>query len=103
MKKLMMVALFSGFIATTGCVSINSSAISESAKGSNGQTVHVTVSGDPGILHLTAPKDLTVQANKALLAQCSSGRLTNIQTQLSTRDFLGFVQLYKVRATAVCQ
>jgi hypothetical protein len=70
MKKLLGVVLLSGFIATTGCVSINSSAISES-KGTTGQTVHVTVSGDPGILHLTEPKDLTVQANKALLAQCS--------------------------------
>jgi hypothetical protein len=102
MKKLLGVVLLSGFIATTGCVSINSSAISES-KGTAGQTVHVTVSGDPGILHLTEPKDLTVQTNKALLAQCSSGRLTNIQTQLSTRDFLGIVQIYKVRATAACQ
>jgi len=101
-RKLLGVGLLLGFVATTGCVSINSSSISES-KGTTGQTVHATVSGDPGILHLTAPKDLTVQANKALLAQCSSGHLSNVQTQLSTRDFLGFVQLYKVRATAVCQ
>ncbi len=102
MKKLLAFSLFAGLVATGGCVSLNSSTISDS-NGTTGQTVHATVSGDPGILHLSAPKDLTVQADKALLSQCSSGRLTNVQTQLSTRDFLGIVQLYKVRATAVCQ
>lgn len=102
-KTIFGVLLACGFLAATGCVSINSSAISDSSKGTAGQVIHATVSGDPGILRLMAPKDLTVQANKALLSQCPSGRLTNVQTQLSTRDFFGFVQLYKIRATAVCQ
>jgi len=86
-----------------GCVSLNSSSISEVANASSGQTVKVTVSGDPGILHLVAPKDLTQKANQELLSKCSSGKLTDVQTQLSTRDFLGLVQIYKVRASAVCQ
>ena len=86
-----------------GCVSLNSSSISEVSNASSGQTVKVTVSGDPGILHLVAPKDLTQKANQELLSKCSSGKLTDVQTQLSTRDFLGLVQIYKVRASAVCQ
>lgn len=86
-----------------GCVSLNSSSISEVSNASSGQTVKVTVSGDPGILHLIAPKDLTQKANQELLSKCSSGKLTDVQTQLSTRDYLGIVQIYKVRASAVCQ
>ena len=86
-----------------GCVSLNSSSLSEVSNASSGQTIKVTVAGDPGILHLFAPKDLTQKTNQELLSKCSSGKLTDVQTQLSTRDFLGIVQMYKVRASAVCQ
>ncbi len=90
-----------GFLG--GCVSLNSSSISDVSNASSGQAVKVTVSGDLGILHLVAPKDLTQKANQELLSKCSSGKLTDVQTQLSTRDFLGIVQIYKIRASAVCQ
>ena len=105
MKKLLpsiaLLTMCFGFLG--GCVSLNSSSISEIENASSGQAVKVTVSGDPGILHLIAPKDLTQKANQELLSKCSSGKLTDVQTQLSTRDFLGIVQIYKVRASAVCQ
>ena len=90
-----------GFLG--GCVSLNSSSISDVSNASSGQAIKVTVSGDLGILHLIAPKDLTPKANQELLSKCSSGKLTDVQTQLSTRDFLGIVQIYKVRASAICQ
>lgn len=102
LKKMALLS-FLIFLTATGCVSINSSSITGTGKGTSGQPIHVTVSGDPGILHLMAPKDLTTKANKELLSQCSSGHISNVQTQLSTRDFLGIVQIYKVRATAICQ
>ncbi|AFS52673.1 hypothetical protein [Leptospirillum ferriphilum] len=105
MKKivptLVLVMASIGFLG--GCVSLNSSSISDVSNASSGQPVKVTVSGDLGILHLVAPKDLTQKANQELLSKCSSGKLTDVQTQLSTRDFLGIVQIYKVRASAVCQ
>ncbi len=100
-QRIALLTIGLGFLG--GCVSINSSAISEVSNASSGQAVKVTVSGDPGILHLMAPKDLTQKANQELLSKCSSGKLTDVQTQLSTRDFLGIVQIYKVRASAVCQ
>uniref|UniRef100_A0A7C3LSH5 Uncharacterized protein n=1 Tax=Leptospirillum ferriphilum TaxID=178606 RepID=A0A7C3LSH5_9BACT len=52
---------------------------------------------------LTAPKDLTAKANPSLLAQCPSGRLVNVRTQLSDRDYFWIVQVYKLRTTAVYQ
>ncbi|MHB1927470.1 MAG: hypothetical protein ACYCRD_09430 [Leptospirillum sp.] len=56
-----------------------------------------------GLLHLTAPKDLTAKANKDLLTKCTSGRLSNVLTQLSDRDYFWIVQVYKLHATAVFQ
>lgn len=91
------------FFAMTGCVSIQSSSISGSPHGITGNTVHVSEQGDLGILHLNSPKDLTVKADQDLMSQCSSGHLSNVQTQLSIRDWFFIVQVYKVRATAVCQ
>lgn len=96
----LMLAAF--LISVTGCVSIESSGISDSPKGVSGTEVRVTEQGDFGILHLTSPTDLTAKANQDLLSKCSSGRLSNVQTQLSDRDWLGIVQVYKVRARAIC-
>lgn len=103
LKKLIELALVTGFLAMAGCVTIESSSISDSPKGTTGTVVHVTEQGNLGILHLTSPTDLTAKASKDLLAECTSGRLSNVQTQLSDRDYFWIVQVYKLRATAVCQ
>ncbi len=102
MKKMILLSFLVAF-SLAGCVSIDSSSITGTEKGTSGQPIHVTYTGDLGILHLMIPKDLTPNANKELLALCSSGHISNVQTQLSTRDFLGIVQVYKVRATAICE
>jgi hypothetical protein len=50
-----------------------------------------------------APSDLTSSANAALVKQCQSGMLSNVQTELSVRDWFLIVQYYTVDATAVCK
>lgn len=78
---------------------IHSSAISDRI--SNGQAVSTSVS-DYGILHLTVPNNLTQSANSQLVAACPSGKLSDVQTELSMRDFI-LVQMYSISAGAVCQ
>jgi hypothetical protein len=97
--------LFAGafLFAMTGCVAIQSSAISDSPNGVAGTSVHAEETGEYGILHLSEPKDLTIIADQALMGQCASGHLSNVQTQLSIRDWFLVVQVYTLRATAVCQ
>jgi hypothetical protein len=87
-------------LLVSACVFVNSSAISEST-GSGSQVK--TEYSDYGILHLIAPSDLTSGANAALVKQCQSGVLSNVQTELSLRDWFLIVQYYTVDATAVCK
>jgi hypothetical protein len=87
-------------LLASSCVFVNSSAISESAGG--GSPVNAAYS-DYGILHLTAPSSLTSDANAALAKQCQSGLLSDVQTELSTRDWLLIVQYYTVTTSAVCK
>jgi hypothetical protein len=87
-------------LVASACVFVNSSAISEST--GSGSPVKVEYS-DYGILHLIAPSDLTSAANAALVKQCQSGVLSNVQTELSMRDWFLIVQYYTVDATAVCK
>lgn len=86
-----------------GCTWINSGSISESKGASSGTPIHAAVSGDFGLFHLTSPGDLTKKANQALLSQCQSGNMTDVQTQLNVRDFFLIVQVYKMRVSAICQ
>jgi outer membrane protein OmpA-like peptidoglycan-associated protein len=79
-------------------VFIKSSTISDRSGG--GQTVTASYS-DYGILGLTAPYGITTKVNSQLVSQCPNGELTNVQTELSMRNFL-LVQLYNVTATAIC-
>ena len=58
---------------------------------------------DYGILHLSAPGNLTSNANAALASQCQSGMITDVQTELSMRDWFAIVQYYTVTAAAVCK
>jgi hypothetical protein len=66
-----------------------------------GNAVSASVS-DMGFVDLVAPTGLTHSANQQLATQCSSGKFTDVQNELSMRDFL-IVQLYTVSANAVCQ
>jgi outer membrane protein OmpA-like peptidoglycan-associated protein len=81
-----------------GCVAIKSSVISERSTG--GQAVSAS-SDDYGFLRLTAPYGLTTKVNSQLVSQCPNGELTNVQTELSMREFI-LVQLYSLSAAALC-
>jgi outer membrane protein OmpA-like peptidoglycan-associated protein len=87
-------------ISLSACVFIHSSTIGEST--GRGSAVSAQDS-DYGILRLTKPQGLTSAANADLLKQCQSGLLTDVQTQLSMRDWLLIVQYYTVIANAVCK
>ena len=102
MKRLLAISLAGGAALLSGCVSIPSSTISERPPASNATTVRVVEEGGLGVLHLSSPKDLTTKADADLLAQCPSGRLVNVRTQLSDRDWVWIVQDYKLRAEADC-
>jgi hypothetical protein len=84
----------------SSCVLINSNSISEST--GRGSAVNAEYS-DYGILHLTAPWTLTSDANAALAKQCQSGMLSDVQTELSMRDWFLVVQYYTVTTAAVCK
>jgi hypothetical protein len=58
---------------------------------------------DYGILHLSEPEGLTSATDADLLKQCQSGLLTDVQTELSMRDWFLIVQYYTVTASAVCK
>ena len=86
-----------------GCTWINSGSISESNKATAGTPIHATVTSDYGLFHITSPKDLTQKTNEALMSQCQSGTMTDVQTQLNVRDFFLLVQVYKMEASAICK
>lgn len=102
-KSLLILSGAIGLSLFGGCTWINSGSISESNKINAGTPIHATVTGDYGLLHITSPKDLTQRANNALLSQCQSGTMTDVQTQLSVRDYFLLVQVYKMEASAICK
>ncbi len=102
MARFLTICLAGGAAFLSGCVFIPSSTLSDTPPAPGAKTVRVVEEGDLGVLHLTAPKDLTTRAGADLLAQCPSGRLVNVRTQLSNRDWVGIVQDYKLRAQADC-
>lgn len=87
-------------LSLSACVLIHSGSISESTGG--GTAVRAEYS-DYGLLHLTAPDNLTSNANTALAAQCQSGMIADVQTELSMRDWFAIVQYYTVTTAAVCK
>lgn len=97
--RLLSAFVCSACLSLSACVFIHSGAISESTGG--GAPVRSEFS-DYGILYLTAPTDITSNANAALTSQCQSGRLSNVQTELSVRDWF-VVQYYTVTTAAVCK
>jgi hypothetical protein len=87
-------------LSLSGCVLIHSSAISEASGG--GSAVTATFS-DYGILHLSEPANLASGTNADLIKQCQSGQLSDVQTELSMRDWFYIVQYYTLTANAVCK
>jgi hypothetical protein len=103
MKKLvtnlsLMLAL-GACLSLSACVFVRASSISESAGG--GSAINTEYS-DYGWLYLTAPTNITAAANTALAGQCQTGHLTDVQTELSMRDWF-IIQYYTVNAAAVCK
>lgn len=84
----------------SACVFVRSSTIGQTT--GSGAAVHSSDS-DYGILFLSKPQGLTAAANSDLAKQCPSGLLTDVQTQLSVRDWFLVVQYYTVDANAICK
>jgi len=87
-------------VSLSACVIIHSSTIGQTT--GRGTPVGA-VDSDYGILRLSKPQGLTSAANADLLKQCQSGLLTDVQTQLSMRDWFLVVQYYTVVANAICK
>jgi hypothetical protein len=100
MKLLSRTLVVTACFSLSACVVMNSSSISESSGG--GSPVSAEYS-DYGILHLTAPATLTSNANTALASKCQSGLISDVQTELTTREWFGIVQYYTVSAAGACK
>jgi len=88
-------------LALSGCITISSSSISDSTRTQAGNTATASAT-DWGILLLTVPQGLTGIANQQLASACPSGKFTDVQTELSMRNFV-LAQMYMVNAVAICQ
>jgi outer membrane protein OmpA-like peptidoglycan-associated protein len=84
----------------SACVFVRSSTIGQTTGA--GSAVSASHS-DYGILLLSEPQGLTAAAHSELAKQCPSGLLTDVQTQLSVRDWFFIVQYYTVDANAICK
>jgi hypothetical protein len=61
-----------------------------------------TAASDFGILGLSLPAGLTRTANLQLVMECQGGKVTNVQTELSMRNFL-LAQVYDVAVSGECE
>jgi hypothetical protein len=86
-------------LAASGCIFIHSSSISDSL--GRGSAVSAQAA-DVGYLRIIPPHDLTKTAASQLANQCQSGKLSDVQTELSVRDVFFIVQMYNVDASGVC-
>ncbi len=86
-------------LALSGCFLVDSGTISSTPAKGNLMTASAS---DWGILHLTAPQGLTSTVNSQLISQCPSGKVSNISTELATREFF-LAQMYTVTANGHCQ
>jgi hypothetical protein len=91
-------AAVAAMLSLAGCFSVVSSSIEN--RSADGVVIH-GYAHDTTILHLTKPLHLTQTADSALLSQCPSNHMTNVQTELQVRDFF-VVQMYTIEATAIC-
>ena len=100
-SRVLTLAVLAACLALSGCIEVLSSSISESTRTQAGNTATATAT-DWGILRLSAPQGLTGIANQQLASACSTGKFTDVQTELSVRDFI-LAQMYSVNAVAICQ
>ncbi len=85
-------------VSASGCVFVQSSAISDRAGA--GASISGSAS-DLGFVHLVAPSGLTQAALTNLLGNCATGKVSGVTTELSVRDFF-VVQAYSVSVTGTC-
>ena len=100
-SRLSTIAALASCFALSGCIMVSSSSISDSDRGQTGNTVTASAT-DWGILRLTAPQGLTGIANQQLASGCAGGKFTDVQTELSMRDFI-LAQMYMVNSVAICK
>jgi hypothetical protein len=100
-SRVLALSMLAPALALSGCIMVSSSAISDSSRGPGGNTATASAT-DWGILRLTAPQGLTGVANQQLVNACQGGKFTDVQTELSMRDFI-LAQMYTVSAVAICQ
>ncbi len=86
-------------VSVSGCVFLRSASISDSIGKGNAVSAQAS---DNGYLVLIAPSNVTQAAADQLVSQCPSGKVTNVQTELTLRDFFGIVQSYEATANGVC-
>ncbi len=89
----------SALLMMSGCYVVNSGTISSTLAKGNIVSASAT---DWGILHLSAPEGLTSNVDAQLLSQCPSGKVSNVSTELATREFF-VAQMYTVSANGSCQ
>jgi hypothetical protein len=101
LSRLRVAGIALALFGLSGCFYMMSGTIS-STSGTVGPNTPVSAaSSDWGILYLMIPNGLTTTANAQLVSQCPSGRISNVTTQLSVRDFF-LAQMYTVSATGNC-
>jgi hypothetical protein len=99
LSRLRVAGIALALFGLSGCFYMMSGTIS--ATSAHGTPVSAA-SSDWGILYLMIPNGLTTTANAQLVGQCPSGRISNVTTQLTVRDFF-LAQMYTVSATGSCQ
>jgi hypothetical protein len=99
LRCLLIGPLAAAALSVSGCVFLRSSSISDSAGKGNAITAQAS---DMGYLYLVGPGEVTQTAADQLVNQCTSGKVTDVQTEWSVRDFLGIVQVYQANTNGVC-
>jgi len=100
-SRFLTLSMLAPCLVLSGCIMVSSSSISESSRSQAGNTATASAT-DWGILRLTAPQGLTGVANQQLASACPGGKFTDVQTELSMRDFI-LAQMHSVNAVAICQ
>jgi hypothetical protein len=97
-RATVILALLAISVFASGCVFVQSSAISD--RTSAGAPLSASAS-DYGFVHLVAPSGLTQTAFSNLMSSCATGKITGVTTELGVRDFF-IVQYYTVSVTGSC-
>jgi hypothetical protein len=97
LKSCLVAGLAGCAIFVSGCVSHYAHSVSASTS-TQGAPVTAEASGT-GILMLTVPD---LDASDDLKAKCPSGKLSNVETQASVRNWFGIVQSYSVEVHGIC-